>query len=383
MSSDQPMVAAARSPAARALSASWQPRMQAAFAAVPHAQTPRLWLDIGTSFRTLAKWDIEHNSSLVVVGVDPLKANIEHSYQPTSARFVRIQGACAESAGTATFYAHKSPTCGTLNPTRRDAPTVGSGKDACTGDVPVPTQVPTFPLRLLMRSLPARRRVELLKIDVQGSELMCLRSAGLELRRVDNVLLEVQDAEEGSRLLMYENAPSIPELDALMASHGLVRQYCERNFYGKELREINCLYTNVDPVARRLWATGNFQRLGSMVSYADLPSFRNFALAHPLKTVTGSWPGERVTLLGERKRRGRTRVATNGNPSPVQLKPLSAYNASAATAHLVGAERFDWYQTAANLNSAFKAVAGGKTEEPMGYARHARSADRSWALPVE
>ena len=68
--------------------------MQGAIHAVPATQTPRLWLDIGTSFRTLTKWDLEQNASLVVVGVDPLQSNIEHAYQPKTPRFVRIHGAC-------------------------------------------------------------------------------------------------------------------------------------------------------------------------------------------------------------------------------------------------------------------------------------------------
>ena len=312
--------------------------MQGAIRAVPATQTPRLWLDIGTSFRTLTKWDLEQNASLVVVGVDPLRSNIEHAYQPKTPRFVRIHGACSESTGTATFYVHKSPTCGTLNPTRKNAPTVGTGNDACTGDVPIPTQVPTFPLRLLLRSLPSTGRIELLKIDVQGSELDCLRSAGAELRRVDNVLLEVQDAAEGSNLLMYEGAPTIPDLDALLASHGLVRQYCERNFYGKQLKEINCLYASTHPLARRLWATGNFQRQGPMVSFDNLPSFRKFAIADHLLTVKGSWPGERVA-------------------PGARLRPLSSFNSSAINGRMLGAGSYDWHRQASTLETAMEALA--------------------------
>ena len=229
-----------------------------ALAAVPAGVSPRVWLDVGTSYKTLAKWDVLHNDSLVLVGVDALKRNVEHIYQPQTPRFVRVAGACTEGPpGQATFNVHRSPTCGTLMPTRSDAPKLGTGEDACTGDEPVPTRVPTFPLRMLLRSTQrVARRVELLKIDVQGAELVCLRSAGAELRRVDHVLLEVQDADEQSGLLVYQGAPALTQLDALLGSHGLRRQYCEWNRWATKVREINCLYSS-ERAASPLWATGN------------------------------------------------------------------------------------------------------------------------------
>ena len=260
--------------------------------------SPQLWVDIGTSFRTLSKWDLELNASLVVVGVDPRKDNIEHAYQPKTPRFVRIHGACSEGPpGFATFYLHKSPTCGSLHATRKDAPTVGRNKDACIGDVPTPTRVPTFPLRLLLRQLPAGRRVELLKIDVQGAELACLRSAGTELRRVDNILLEVQDAAHDSRLVMYEDAPTVPELDMLLAAHGHIRQYCEWNVYTKELREINCLYSvrqacsrasDTDPRSRTTHTEACRASSEPCSRASDAARARAFSASSP------DWPGRTV-----------------------------------------------------------------------------------------
>lgn len=189
-------------------------------------------------------------------------------------RFVRVHGACTEGTpGFVTLNVHKSPTCGSLLPTRADAPAMGLGKDTCTGDVPVPTRVPSFPLRLLLQKMRTlARRVELLKIDVQGSELACLRSAAGELRKVDNVLLEVQDADEASGVLMYKGAPTLAQLDELLRDAGLVRQYCEYNRWAEHAREVNCLYTSRHAQARRLWATGNEQPRGPVVSYDELPS---------------------------------------------------------------------------------------------------------------
>jgi FkbM family methyltransferase len=302
-------------------------RLRHALAAVrPAAASPRVWLDVGTSFKSLAKFDVLHNMSLVVVGIDPVRANIEHALQPRTPRFVGVHGACAEGpASFAMLNVHRSPTCASLHNTRARGPVVGAGKDACTGDVPVPTRVPTFPLRQLIRRMQRHLapRIELLKIDVQGAELTCLRSAGSSLKGVDNVLLEVQDAEEGSPLLMYENSPTLLELDTLLAAHGLVRQYCELNAMSIKLREVNCLYSSVALSARRLWATGNFQFMHSMVSYARLPYFghRQMRIANPLRTST--YPGERIWFDGQR---GRPPWSTHAP----WLRPLDSFNTSAA-----------------------------------------------------
>lgn len=266
-------------------------------AVVPSSTPPRVWLDVGTSYKTLSKWDLLHNASLVVVGVDPVQANVESAQHPNTPRFVRVHGACAEGApGFVTLNMHRSPTCGTLLPTRANAPSMGKGSSACTGDVPTPTRVPSFPLRQLLRKMEhgLARRVELLKIDVQGSELACLRSAGSELRRVDNVLLEVQDADEASGVLMYAGSPTLAQLDALLSEHNLHRQYCEANRWAEQAREINCLYASSHPAARRLWATGNEQPRGSIVSYDALPG----AFVRPLRFAqalrTSSRAGARI-----------------------------------------------------------------------------------------
>jgi hypothetical protein len=157
----------------------------------------RVWIDVGTSWRSLATWDVVQNSSLVVVGVDAMRWNLYHRLQASSStkRFIPVEGACTDDERSAhvAFNFHKSPTCGTLLHARRDGPRVGQGKAACTGDVPRRGRVRAFPLRSLLRRVAASiaPRVELLLIDVQGAELSCLRSAGSELRRVDHILLEV------------------------------------------------------------------------------------------------------------------------------------------------------------------------------------------------
>lgn len=112
---------------------------------------------------------------------------------------------------------------------------------------------------------------------------------------VDNILLEVQDVRNTSRLQMYDGAASLTELDPTLAYRGFRRQYCEWNRWAEQVREMNCLYSNTRSNAPRrsgwLWASGNSQRARSMVSYShERPGHLN--VAHSLRTSSDA--GARV-----------------------------------------------------------------------------------------
>jgi FkbM family methyltransferase len=261
--------------------------------ATPNA---RVWVDIGTSYRSLATWDVEHNASLILVGIEALHSNLWDPRQ-LKQRFVRLEAACSSSPEkVTTFFVHASSTCGSLLSANRRAPSLGSGRDACTGDVPKKHEVTQAHLSELLQSTRVLgRRIELLKIDVQGSELSCLRSGKGQLHHVDNILLEVQDVLPSSDLLMYDGAATLQELDPQLAQHGFTRQYCEWNRWAKHVREMNCLYMNKRKGDTAwMWATGNAQRGRSMVSYdRELPPFLGgHVLARSL--WSSNFTGERV-----------------------------------------------------------------------------------------
>lgn len=289
------------SSALTALTAELDSALERALSSVPRAQRPgvrRVWIDVGTWRQTLSKEDLRADPSLVVIGLEALQDNLNASTQPTTARFVRVHGACSSRpvATELTFNRHASPSCGSLLRTHDRAPQVGKKKDACVGDTPVPMAVRSVPLSLIIdraRHILHAPRIELVKIDVQGSELDCIASAATALRGVDNILLEAQDATNRSGLMLYEGAVRLPDMDAALgAGPGRVgqgvaavtgassagwrsrtpftREYCEWNTIAKTLREINCLYRNAaHPHAAWLWATGNRQLVGGRWQYAD------------------------------------------------------------------------------------------------------------------
>ena len=271
---------------------------QSVIRALAEAETPlRVWIDIGTSYRSLATWDLEQNSSLIVVGIDAMRKHLEHREQSKSPRFLPVEGACsAANRDTVTFYAHGSPTCGTMLKTAQGGPAIGSGSWACTGDTPRTLTVPVFHLDKLIHSLRKRlpeHRLEFLKLDVQGAELDCLRSGKAELAHVDNILLEVQDVTTVSKLGLYEGAPGINALDSFLDTVGFRRQYCEWNKFTRQIREINCMYSNVRKTnVTWLWATGNFKKDRSMVSYGK--NGRNYLHLDFVKQL------QTATFLGDR-----------------------------------------------------------------------------------
>lgn len=230
----------------------------------------RVWIDVGTAWRSLASWDVEHNSTLVVVGVDALRANLDDVRQPVSPRFIRVHGACSTSGGeNITFFKHASPTCGSLLATVPGGPKLGAGADACVGDVPRRLSVRAFRLATLLHRVRALGifRVELLKLDIQGSELDCLESATPELAMVDNILLEVQDVGDSSQLHVYKGSASLRAIEPFLKRRGFLNQYCEWNRWGKSVREVNCLFTRTTGRPVWMWATGNSRPGRSMVSY--------------------------------------------------------------------------------------------------------------------
>lgn len=257
----------------------------------------RVWVDVGTSWRSLMSWDVESNATLVVVGVDALRSNLEDARQAGSPRFLRVEGACTTSDDrNLTFFKHASATCGSLLATVPGGPRLGAGADACTGDTPQRIAVRSFRLATLLRRLRALGipHVELLKLDIQGSELQCLESARQELAMVDNILLEVQDVRGSSKLQMYEGSASLVEIDPFLEQHGFQRQYCEWNRWGKNVREMNCLFSRVSGRPVWMWVTANGRRKQSMVSY-DLERPKHFDFVRRLQTSTTAG----IRLVGE------------------------------------------------------------------------------------
>ena len=115
-----PREAACTSAVCRALSSEIDVVLRRALADLPvtarRSGAHRVWLDVGTWRHTLTAHDLSHDRALISVGLEALLSNLNASTHPTTPRFVRVHGACAnQRAGDPlTFHVHTSPSCGLL-----------------------------------------------------------------------------------------------------------------------------------------------------------------------------------------------------------------------------------------------------------------------------
>lgn len=184
------------------------------------------WIDIGTSsFSTLFRAVAKPGSAVMLIGVEPLLEAyaacddyVERHKWRSAVKMVHA--ACSAGvANSVTFYQHEDPQCSSL---LRDMPLAGrhalhhgklpqnrsSGANftRCIGGHERAILVPRLSLKeILLKYAPAApARIELLKLDTQGSELACLLSAGEQIERIDNLFIEVQDVPEAE--LLYRSA---------------------------------------------------------------------------------------------------------------------------------------------------------------------------------
>lgn len=253
-----------------------------------------VWLDIGTAGRSDFEYDFLNASpNTYLIGMEPTP---EYAMQmkdklDSSGRFAMFQNACAEKSGEhITFYVHKLQECNSLNPVNSKSPSVHNGN--CVGAPATQIMVTTINLEEVLRQVPASVPIEVLKIDVQGHEWPCLKGAGVQLDRVANVFLEVQDIESGTTE-MYQNSLSLGDMDIEMEKQQFFRQYCEAN--EMTLREFNCLYTRKGETP--LWVTGRPQGSQPTVKY-DLENLPKFRSAHYIfEYKTSEKPGEMAVKL--------------------------------------------------------------------------------------
>ena len=230
-----------------------------------HSPISTVWVDVGTASRSDLFTAFSMHADVKFIGIEPVRDFARASgdwilRHAEEARATMIEAACAPGRSqNVTFLIHAERECSTLLPSQSSHQRVGKN-GACVGMAARPTKVYTVSLEsVLMQHTAPELRIELLKVDVQGSELPCVLSAGNELSRVDNIFLEVQDVPHHQ--LMYESAHNLGNVDRVLENHKFLLQYCEENFgisVGPSIRELNCLWTRDGK--KPIWVTGQSTR---------------------------------------------------------------------------------------------------------------------------
>ena len=215
-------------------------------------ETRAVWVEVGVWKRSNFVHQLAADPSLFLIAIEPTQSSALSSARELDfkarGRYVMVQSACTALAwpSTLTFYEHPDSECNSLNLDNPVAAPVDAGK--CVGGRSRSRSVPVVTLAQVLQRIPLSLQIPLLKIDIQGREWPCLDGAGPSLRRIDNILIEIQDLHDWGRA-MYQNSHNASFLDSHLGEHGFVRQFCELNGPGGKLgrnshvREVNCMYT--------------------------------------------------------------------------------------------------------------------------------------------
>lgn len=106
--------------------------------------------------------------------------------------------------------------------------------------------VSVFRLETILGLVPRNITIELLKVDAQGADLQIVQSAGKELRRIEKVIMEVQEVTgKNTELRLYQDQPSAEDAKLWMEGQGYTfdaeRSYVENGLLG----EANYAFTRV------------------------------------------------------------------------------------------------------------------------------------------
>ena len=146
-------------------------------------------------------------------------------------RFSVHQCALSDRSETCTMDVLNWHYSSSLLPVRRDLPNVSTLLDL---DVRQKIECQLTTLDQLMAEHWKDGVIDLMKIDVQGAELMVLRGAAKTLKRVRFVLTEV------SFIPMYEASCGFEELHGFLREHGFRLLAMEEGFRGKDGELLQC-----------------------------------------------------------------------------------------------------------------------------------------------
>jgi FkbM family methyltransferase len=184
------------------------------------------WIDVGAHHGETTFHHALANPQLKVFALEPnLRAAVRMIGRAPN--FIVIPIAIAETNGCANFFLNDLEQASSLLPLNDDGVRCwGVAEVLKVNDVIV---VPTIRLDTLME-LMCIDKVDFLKVDAQGMDLAVLKSAGLRLRDISKITLEVAVTPQS----VYSGAPRKPEIIGYLNQHGFTLSATETQSDGHE-----------------------------------------------------------------------------------------------------------------------------------------------------
>jgi FkbM family methyltransferase len=184
------------------------------------------WIDVGAHHGETTLRHATLNPGLRVYAFEPNLSAAVKLMSRVSNYFV-IPMAVAEKDGFANLHVNAFDAASSLLPFNEESLQSWVGGEALKVDSIM--TVPTIRLDTFL-NLTETKKVNFLKIDAQGADLIVLKSLGDRIRDIAKVILEV----DVTRTPLYKGAPSKDEVIAFLNQHGFSLVSVEKQTHGQE-----------------------------------------------------------------------------------------------------------------------------------------------------
>lgn len=185
-----------------------------------------IWIDVGAHYGETTVGYANHNPGLTIYAFEP-NLRVAAKLMGRAPNYVVIPMAVTERDGVADFHVNAFDQSSSLLPMNMEAAGAWTGgevfKELCT------VSVPTIRLDTFM-NLMQIDKVDFLKIDAQGADLMVVKSAGSRLRDITRVVLEVSVADKP----VYVGEPSKDEVVRFLGDAGFQLVEAEKQSHNQE-----------------------------------------------------------------------------------------------------------------------------------------------------
>ena len=185
-----------------------------------------IWIDVGAHHGENTIGYANHNPGLTIYGFEP-NLRVAATLIGRAPNFIVLPMAVAETNGSADFHINAFDASSSLLRIDEEARRAWTGGDQLkTLDT---VRVPTLRLDTFL-DIVGIACVDFLKIDAQGADLVVLRSAGLRLRDIAKITLEV----DVSPRRLYVGSSSRDEIVAFLTNAGFKLVSAEPQTHGQE-----------------------------------------------------------------------------------------------------------------------------------------------------
>eukprot|EP00961_Rhodomonas_salina_P239658 3237319-Rhodomonas_salina.1 len=217
----------------------------------------RLWVDGGADWGTFTsrckEWKLEWNgkctakefstsSDVLALAIDANTAY--HRKLRALPRVLAVPSALGDHNGVLVFRHFSIAGCSSASEPNIPIHTTIKGVPKGCQSVRRREAMPLLRLELLLGMMPSRLRLELVKIDVQGQDLLVTKSLGCHLRHVEKVFVELQDETAPS---LYKIQGSRQEAEQWMVEHGFVVNTTVTAPQNADIGEWNVLFEHAQP----------------------------------------------------------------------------------------------------------------------------------------